>query len=108
MTITLDSASIISTQGTDSSGIVAQSFSGAGGDASGATGLSGTGGNGGGGGYAGNVTVTNGGSISTTGATARGILVQSMSGAGGAGGSTGTGVYGHGGTGARRAAWPAR
>jgi uncharacterized protein YhjY with autotransporter beta-barrel domain len=100
VTITLDAASSISTTNTDSSGIVAQSLSGGGANSNWAGGLSTTGGNGGAGGNAGNVTVTNNGKIVTNGTTARGILAQSMPGAGGSGGSTGVGFYGSGGTGA--------
>ncbi|MFI0849459.1 hypothetical protein [Mesorhizobium sp. IMUNJ 23232] len=100
VTITLDSASGISTQGTDSSGIIAQSLSGAGGSGGSANGVIVAGGNGGDGGDAGDVTVANYGSISTKGTTARGILVQSIAGAGGSGGSAWTGFYSSGGTGA--------
>jgi uncharacterized protein YhjY with autotransporter beta-barrel domain len=100
VTITLDTASSISTWSTDASGIVAQSLSGGGGNSNWATGLNTTGGSGGAGGNAGNVTVTNNGSISTIGTTARGILAQSMPGAGGAGGATGVGFDGNGGSGA--------
>ncbi|MEP9380140.1 hypothetical protein ABLE91_25750 [Aquabacter sp. CN5-332] len=100
VTVTLDAASSINTSETDSSGIVAQSLSGAGGNSFGAGGTATWGGNGGAGGSAGNVTVENSGSISTNGATARGILAQSMAGTGGSGGSTGIGFYSNGGSGA--------
>ncbi|MFI0849731.1 beta strand repeat-containing protein, partial [Mesorhizobium sp. IMUNJ 23232] len=98
VTVTLDSASTISTRGDDAAGILAQSFSGAGGNAGGANG-GGTHGEGGGaGGNAGAVTVTNDGAIVTGGDTARGILAQSMAGAGGGGGFA-SGISAHGGTG---------
>jgi hypothetical protein len=100
VTVSLDSASAITTQGADSSGIMAQSLSGAGGDAGPGNGeFYGAGGNGGTGGAAGNVTVTNAGAVSTLGANSRGILAQSMAGVGG-GGAEGFGsVFGEGGTG---------
>ena len=99
--VTLDDASSITTQGTDSSGIVAQSLSGAGGDAGPAQGdIASTGGNGGSGGSTGNISIVDDGSITTTGATARGILAQVIAGAGGAGGSGYGTLFGGGGTGA--------
>jgi uncharacterized protein YhjY with autotransporter beta-barrel domain len=87
--ITLYSGASINTWGTDSSGIVAQSLSGAGGNSNWSVSeTNGTGGNGGAGGNAGDVTVKNAGTISTTGATAQGILAQSISGGGGSGGAS--------------------
>ncbi|MFC7395585.1 hypothetical protein ACFQU1_00065 [Chelatococcus sp. GCM10030263] len=100
VTITLDTASSISTQGTDSSGIIAQSLSGAGGGAGGVGVIIGTAGNGGVGGDAGDVTVSNAGWVATAGDTARGILAQSIPGAGGSGGNAQGVFYGGGGTGA--------
>ncbi|WP_395681575.1 beta strand repeat-containing protein, partial [Inquilinus sp.] len=98
LSIWLDGASSITTQGAGSFGIVAQSFSGAGGDGSGETGDAGSGGNGGVGGDAGNVTISNAATITTAQAT--GILAQSVAGAGGGGGGS-YGVFGgSGGTGA--------
>ncbi|MGF6227304.1 uncharacterized protein YhjY with autotransporter beta-barrel domain [Inquilinus ginsengisoli] len=98
LSIWLDGASSIKTQGSNSFGILAQSFSGAGGNGNGETGDGGGGGNGGVGGDAGNLTITNAGTITTAQAT--GIVAQSIAGAGGSGGSS-YGVFGSsGGTGA--------
>jgi hypothetical protein len=99
VTVSLDSASSITTFGTDSSGIVAQTLSGAGGNAGPQGGHQGAGGNGGAGGTAGSVTVTDYGNISTWGNDSRGIVAQSLSGAGGPGGSAGGFFNNHGGTG---------
>ncbi|MGO1075010.1 hypothetical protein [Inquilinus sp. CA228] len=86
--VSLDSASTITTTGTDSSAIVAQALSGAGGVGGDVDDhLEGQGGNGGAGGNAGSVTATNDGMISTSGDNARGILAQSLAGAGGSGGT---------------------
>ncbi|BCH32063.1 autotransporter [Mesorhizobium sp. L-8-10] len=100
VTVTLDSASSITTQGADSIGILAQSVAGAGGNAGTANGEdTSTGGDGGSGGAGGNVTVENDGAITTAGATARGILAQSLAGAGGTGGSVWSIFHSGGGTG---------
>jgi len=86
VTVTLDASSSITTQGTNSMGVLAESLSGAGGNGGGAHGTgSVNAGAAGKGGSAGAVTVTNAGTISTAGATARGILAQSLAGAGGNG-----------------------
>lgn len=98
VTVMIDSVSAISTQGDDSTGILAQSFSGAGGDAGEATSGGAAAGAGGAGGGAGTVTVENDGTITTAGGTARGVLVQSFAGTGGAGGSA-SGIVNSGGTG---------
>jgi hypothetical protein len=99
--ITLYSGASIYTKGTDSSGIMAQSLSGAGGNSNWSDSeINGTGGNGGVGGTAGKVTVTNDGTISTQGTAAQGIVAQSISGGGGSGGSTGNGFYDQAGSGA--------
>jgi len=77
-----------------SRGIVAQSIGGGGGDGGSSGGMVSVGGSGAGGGSSGLVTVTNGGSITTLGADAKGILVQSIGGGGGNGGSAGSiGVF---------------
>ncbi|MFL9989304.1 hypothetical protein [Paraburkholderia sediminicola] len=101
VSVSLDSASSITTQGVDSSGIIAQTVSGPGGAGGDQQGHQGTGGLGGLGGDALNVTVTNNGSIATSGDASRGILAQSMAGAGGSGGGAGAffnGVGGNGGS----------
>jgi hypothetical protein len=100
VTASLDSASAITTQGVDSSGILAQSLSGAGGDGGQASGLTAGGGGGGGTAGAGDVTVTNAGTISTSGDNARGILAQSLSAVAGGGGLGSGSFFGSGGTGA--------
>ncbi len=93
VSVSIDSASSITTQGLGASGILAQSASGAGGNGGGSDGqLAGTGGIGGAGGNSGTVTVNNDGAITTVGDTARGILAQSFSGSGGAG-ADGYGVF---------------
>lgn len=96
--VSLGAASSITTQGSGSVGILAQSISGAGGNSSGNNGVTGSPGNGGTGGSAQNVTVTNAGTITTSGDTAYGILAQSLVGSGGAGGGT-WGLSATGGTG---------
>jgi uncharacterized protein YhjY with autotransporter beta-barrel domain len=89
VTVTVDSNSAITTSGQGSSGIVAQSVSGAGGNAGGSRGvIAPAGGNGGSGGPASPVNVDNNGQITTIGAAARGILAQAVSGGGGSGGSS--------------------
>jgi hypothetical protein len=72
-----------------SDGIFAQSVGGGGGAGSTAGGVFAMGGTGGNGGRGGNVTVINGGIISTAGAYARGIFAQSVGGGGGSGGDAG-------------------
>ncbi|WP_188611377.1 beta strand repeat-containing protein, partial [Chelatococcus reniformis] len=100
LSVSLDNASSIATQGANSFGIVLQSLSGAGGDGNGNAGDSGSGGNGGSGGTTGNLTVTNAGKITTAGAQSSGILAQTLAGAGGSGGDTGNVFHSSGGTGA--------
>jgi hypothetical protein len=100
VTVTLDGASSISTQGSESAGIVAQTVSGAGGVGGTSDGIfKAVSGNGGVGGNTGNITITNDGSITTSGGTARGIVALAMSGVGGTGGSTYGVVYTAGGQG---------
>ncbi|MDQ6435232.1 autotransporter outer membrane beta-barrel domain-containing protein [Mesorhizobium sp. LHD-90] len=101
VTVTLDSASGISTQGTEATGILAQTISGGGGNGGSVTSRGTTAGGGGGaGGTAGSVTVENDGAITTAGDTARGILVQSLAGSGGSGGTAWSPIHSSGGTGA--------
>lgn len=100
VTVQTDNASSITTQGTESMGILAQSLSAAGGDANGNNAIGGgNAGNAGIGGNTGNVAVINGASITTAGASARGILVQSMAGSGGVGGPSWSIANSGGGTG---------
>ncbi|GAB3325623.1 autotransporter [Bordetella tumulicola] len=100
VSIQTDSASSIITQGTDSMGILAQTVSAAGGNANGNNSIGGgNAGDAGLGGGTGSVTLTNGASITTMGATARGILVQSIAGSGGTGGSSWSLAHSGGGTG---------
>ncbi|WP_233238820.1 autotransporter outer membrane beta-barrel domain-containing protein [Bordetella sp. LUAb4] len=100
VTITTDANTSISTQGQSSVGILAQTASGAGGDGGDADGqLSGTQGSGGSGGAAGAVTVTNGGTITTAGTDAVGILAQSLAGGGGSAAANYGIFYSNGGTG---------
>ncbi|ADP16480.1 outer membrane autotransporter barrel domain protein 4 [Achromobacter xylosoxidans A8] len=82
------SGSAISTTGSFATGIVAQSIGGGGGTGSDFVSvLGGQGGNGGNGGNAGTVTATTGGTITTSGDHAYGVLAQSIAGSGGAGGA---------------------
>jgi uncharacterized protein YhjY with autotransporter beta-barrel domain len=99
--VTLDSASSITTTGAGSSGIVAQTLSGAGGIGGSAAAIfSATGGNGGAGGASGNIAISNAGSIKTSGDSARGIVALTMTGVGGTGGTTYGITYDSGGSGA--------
>ncbi|MCB4767872.1 hypothetical protein LGR54_04585 [Ancylobacter sp. Lp-2] len=86
LTVTLDPGSAITTYGLSSSAIVATSISGGGGDGGDASGAHAHAGTGGSGGNAGNVSVANAGAITTHGASARGIVAQSIAGSGGGGG----------------------
>ncbi|GAB4065482.1 autotransporter [Ancylobacter sonchi] len=86
LTVTLDPDSAITTYGLSSSAIVATSISGGGGDGGDASGGHAHAGTGGSGGNAGNVSVDNAGAITTHGASARGIVAQSIAGSGGGGG----------------------
>ncbi|MFL1875986.1 beta strand repeat-containing protein, partial [Hansschlegelia beijingensis] len=85
VTVSADAGVTLTTSGDSSNGITALSIGGDAGDAGAITaGLGdGHGGDGGRGGDSGGVAVTSGATIDTSGATARGILVQAMSGAGG-------------------------
>ena len=90
VTITNGATGTITTSGAGAHGILAQSIGGVGGD-SGTSGnlivsLQGTSDNGG---HGGDVTVTNNGSITTTGPRSRGIFAQSVGGGGGSGGMSG-------------------
>mgnify|MGYP007072814972 CR=1 FL=1 len=94
---------LVHTRGVDSAGVFAQSIGGGGGtggyawSGAGAAGSSGAasvgvgvGGSGGGGGDAGDVTVSNNGTILTDGDRSSGVYAQAVGGGGGAGGWTGT------------------
>ncbi len=83
----LASGTII-TKGIGSSGIIAQSIGGSGGQGSDAYGLVGIGGAGSKAGNGNTVTVSNFGSISTSGDGAKGVLAQSIGGGGGDGGNS--------------------
>ncbi|MEH6549857.1 MAG: hypothetical protein V7711_16005 [Pseudomonadales bacterium] len=98
--VVVDSQGPISTQGTFSSAILAQSSAGGGGSAVGNASVTGLavssvavsyGGDGGGGGDAGKVEVTSSGDLSTTGIYSPGITAQSIGGVGGTGGFASTG-----------------
>ncbi|WP_454812060.1 hypothetical protein [Labrys neptuniae] len=79
----------VTTSGTHSFGILAQSIGGGGGSGSGGGGLVVLGADGAAGGAGGNVTAVNGGSITTKGFNSTGIFAQSIGGGGGDGGSSG-------------------
>lgn len=88
--ITVANAGTITTAGTDSVGIMAQSLAGAGGAGAVDYGIFySKGGTGGAAGSSGVITVTNTGAIRTSGTMAMGILAQSIGGSGGAAGSAG-------------------
>jgi hypothetical protein len=89
VTVHNGSTGIITTVGTQSDGIFAQSVGGSGGSGSNAHGLYAVGGSGDHAGNGGAVTVENYGTISTSGTNARGIVAQSVGGGGGDGGSSG-------------------
>ncbi|WP_415793518.1 beta strand repeat-containing protein, partial [Bordetella tumulicola] len=91
--------SSITTQGDDAHGIVVQSVGGNAGAGGAGGGAAGHGGVGGTGGDTGSAQVNNGGSISTSGQTARGIIAQSLAGSGGGGGSNWSLFPGYGGKG---------
>ena len=95
--LTTDGNSAIVTQGTDSVGILAQSVSGGGGGAGSDNGIVANEGKAGGSGTTSDVTVLNGAGITTYGATARGILTQSMAGAGGSSTGYSWGLFHNGG-----------
>ncbi len=88
----------ITTQGTGSDGIFAQSVGGGGGSGGRSNGFVSLGGDGEAGGDGSSVTVTNSGTIITSGTMARGIFAQSVGGGGGSGGRGG-GVFSGGGSG---------
>lgn len=88
--VTVENLGAISTQGIGARGIVAQSIGGGGGDGGSSGGMVSVGGSGSGGGTGAAVTVLHGGSITTWGDDARGILAQSVGGGGGNGGSAGS------------------
>ena len=89
VTVTAISDSSIATFGDGASGIVAQSLGGGGGEGGNGGDLFGSGGGGAPGGFGGNVFVANAATIATSGASAKGILAQSIGGGGGDGGAAG-------------------
>lgn len=89
VSIETKASAAISTIGSNSDGIFAQSVGGGGGRGSGADGLTAMGGSGSAGGAGGQVWVTtNGGTVTTSGETSYGIHIQSVGGGGGASGSS--------------------
>ena len=98
VTVTANAGGSITTRGRGSDGIFAQSIGGGGGSGSGSGGIVALGGTGGGGGRGGVVSVTNNGSITTSGILARGVFAQSVGGGGGSGGDSGA-AYAIGGSG---------
>ncbi|WP_153770204.1 autotransporter outer membrane beta-barrel domain-containing protein [Labrenzia sp. CE80] len=92
----------ITTSGTRSRGVLAQSIGGTGGDGGSARGLTSIGGTGARGGSGGSISATSTADITTTGDDAIGILIQSIGGGGGSAGSTAgiAAIGGDGGTGA--------
>ena len=79
----------VTTQDSDSAGLMAQSVGGAGGDGGDGAGIVGAGGTGSGSGPGGEVSVGNAGHVETFGDRSHGILAQSVGGLAGAGGSAG-------------------
>ncbi|WP_454917383.1 hypothetical protein [Xanthobacter sediminis] len=93
--VSVTNAGGITTAGDTSRGILAQSIAGTGGTGGGGSGFFfAGGGSGASAGTVGAVSVTNSGLVTTTGANAQGVLIQSIGGAGGAGGSAGGGIFG--------------
>ncbi|MFM5924510.1 MAG: hypothetical protein ACKOPG_10025 [Novosphingobium sp.] len=86
VTVTLGSASVVSTSGKGADAVYAQSIGGGGGAGGASSGLVALGGEGTLGGNGGTVTVSNAGAIYTDGAYSRGLFVQSVGGGGGSGG----------------------
>ncbi|WP_299810503.1 autotransporter outer membrane beta-barrel domain-containing protein [uncultured Roseibium sp.] len=99
--VTINSSGDITTQGFNSSGIIAQSIGGGGGAAGSSSGLVSIGGNAAGStsSSGGSVGISNTGTISSAGDSSIGILAQSIGGGGGSGGDS-AGVTGVGGQGA--------
>lgn len=90
--VTVSNGGTITTSGDDGDGVFAQSIGGGGGSASGTGAVfAAIGGSGGSGGSGGTVSVTNSGSIQTTGVDASGIHAQSIGGGGGSGGNASSG-----------------
>lgn len=89
-TVTINNSGALTTYGTTSRGIMAQSIGGGGGDGGVSAGLVSVGGSGSVGGNGGNVTVNNqkGGCISTQGERSDAIFAQSIGGGGGNGGAS--------------------
>ena len=96
--VTVINSGAITTYGSGSIAIEAQSIGGGGGNGSNSAGLFSNGGNGSGTTTGGTVSVTNEGILQTYGAQAGGILAQSIGGGGGNGGTSG-GLFSYGGSG---------
>ncbi len=96
--VTIENSGAITTIGSSSDSIFAQSIGGGGGNASASGGIVGLGGTGSAGGDGGDVKVTNTGKLETTGDESRGILAHTVGGGGGAGGNSG-GAFSFGGDG---------
>ncbi|WFB36289.1 autotransporter outer membrane beta-barrel domain-containing protein [Kiritimatiellota bacterium B12222] len=99
--LTTETSSAIITSGNDSSGLVARTLSGAGGNGgtAGDDGVASHGGDAGNGGSTGTVTLSHGGSVVTEGEDSFGILLQALTGAGGNAGDSRSVFYADGGTG---------
>jgi hypothetical protein len=95
--VSVTNSASLTTTGTAAHGIFAQSRSGVSGNGSSGDGVTSTGGDAGAAGITGSASVTHDGNISTSGAYAFGILVQSIGGGTGAGGSNSGSVIGLGG-----------
>ncbi|MEN9408318.1 MAG: hypothetical protein RL216_292 [Pseudomonadota bacterium] len=85
--VTTAAGASVRTAGAASFGVLAQSVGGGGGNGGSADGISSIGGAGGSGGDGGSAAVSNAADIDTSGADARGLVVQSIGGGGGNGGS---------------------
>jgi hypothetical protein len=97
-TVDITNHASVTTTGTESYAIFAQSVGGGGGNGGSGAGIVGLGASGSGGGKGSDVSVINAGTLDTTGDGARGIFAQSIGGGGGNGG-TGAGISGVGGAG---------
>ncbi len=95
--VSIQNHGIVQTDGSHSSGLIAQAIGGGGGNGGGASALTGggvltaavaVGGSGGSGGLAGDVSVTNSGQVNTLQSDSIGILAQSIGGGGGNGGTS--------------------
>ncbi|MDB5735473.1 MAG: Outer rane autotransporter barrel [Alphaproteobacteria bacterium] len=97
-TVTITNHASVTTKGADAYAIFGQSVGGGGGNGGSGAGIVGLGASGSVGGKGSDVSITNSGTLDTTGDGARGIFAQSVGGGGGNGGS-GAGIAGVGGSG---------